>query len=133
MIDMRDAIPLDGDAGDLPDPTMSATAVVDARGVVTGWSEGAERLLGYPSRAAIGRPAARLLGTDRDTGGAVRAVLGGRSVTAALRHRDGRRVAVRLRTFPWSDRSGTGGVCYVYWPTWPTPSQQRVLRSLGLV
>ncbi|MER5895391.1 peptidase C39 family protein [Streptomyces sp. NPDC001876] len=30
-------------------------------------------------------------------------------------------------------RSGTGGVCYVYWPTDPTPGQQRVLRSLGLV
>ncbi|MET7364823.1 peptidase C39 family protein [Streptomyces sp. NPDC005566] len=29
-------------------------------------------------------------------------------------------------------RSGTGGVCYVYWPTDPTPSQRRVLRSLGL-
>lgn len=29
-------------------------------------------------------------------------------------------------------RSGTGGVCYVYWPTDPTPGQQRVLRSLGL-
>ncbi|MEV2246026.1 peptidase C39 family protein [Streptomyces sp. NPDC049970] len=29
-------------------------------------------------------------------------------------------------------RSGTGGVCYVYWPTAPTPGQRRVLRSLGL-
>ncbi|MFF4582471.1 SpoIIE family protein phosphatase [Streptomyces sp. NPDC001389] len=117
MIDMRDGIPLDGDADDLPDPTMSATAVVDARGVVTGWSEGAERLLGYPSRAAIGRPAARLLGTDRDTGGAVRAVLGGRSVTASLRHRDGRRVAVRLRAFPWSDGEGRDQRLLVATPT----------------
>lgn len=96
---------------------MSATAVVDARGVVTGWSEGAERLLGYPSRAAIGRPAARLLGTDRDTGGAVRAVLGGRSVTASLRHRDGRRVAVRLRAFPWSDGEGRDQRLLVATPT----------------
>ncbi|MEV8450239.1 peptidase C39 family protein [Streptomyces parvus] len=30
-------------------------------------------------------------------------------------------------------RSGTGGVCYVYWPDLPTPSRQRVLRSLGLL
>ncbi|MFC9942571.1 peptidase C39 family protein [Streptomyces pratensis] len=29
-------------------------------------------------------------------------------------------------------RSGTGGVCYVYWPVSPTPAQHRVLRSLGL-
>ena len=30
-------------------------------------------------------------------------------------------------------RSGTGGVCYVYWPSSPTPSQYRALRSFGLV
>ncbi|MCX4727822.1 peptidase C39 family protein [Streptomyces sp. NBC_01306] len=29
--------------------------------------------------------------------------------------------------------SGTGGVCYLYWPTDLTPGQHRVLRSLGLV
>ncbi|MGW1467965.1 peptidase C39 family protein [Streptomyces sp. NPDC002308] len=29
-------------------------------------------------------------------------------------------------------RSGTGGVCYLYWPTAPAPSQRRVLESLGL-
>ncbi|MFE4454084.1 peptidase C39 family protein [Streptomyces sp. NPDC056796] len=29
-------------------------------------------------------------------------------------------------------RSGTGGVCYVYWPAEPTSAQHRVLRSLGL-
>ncbi|GGT47036.1 peptidase C39 family protein [Streptomyces purpureus] len=29
--------------------------------------------------------------------------------------------------------SGTGGVCYLYWPAEPAPSQRRVLRSLGLV
>ncbi|NEE53587.1 peptidase C39 family protein, partial [Streptomyces sp. SID8455] len=30
-------------------------------------------------------------------------------------------------------RSGTGGVCYVFWPSGPTPGQRRVLRSLGLL
>lgn len=30
-------------------------------------------------------------------------------------------------------RSGTGGVCYVYWPSDPAPSQHRALRSLGLL
>ncbi|MER5987498.1 peptidase C39 family protein [Streptomyces sp. NPDC001787] len=30
-------------------------------------------------------------------------------------------------------RSGTGGVCYVYWPARPTPGQRRVLKSLGLL
>ncbi|WP_406252161.1 peptidase C39 family protein [Streptomyces atratus] len=30
-------------------------------------------------------------------------------------------------------RSGTGGVCYLYWPARPTPVQRRVLRSFGLL
>lgn len=29
--------------------------------------------------------------------------------------------------------SGTGGVCYVYWPTAPTPGRRLALRSLGLL
>ncbi|MFI5803899.1 peptidase C39 family protein [Streptomyces sp. NPDC051561] len=29
--------------------------------------------------------------------------------------------------------SGTGGVCYVYWPTGPTGDQRRALRGLGLL
>ncbi|MFD5786966.1 peptidase C39 family protein [Streptomyces sp. NPDC127037] len=30
-------------------------------------------------------------------------------------------------------KSGTGGVCYVYWPARPTPAQRWALRSFGLV
>ncbi|ROQ73536.1 peptidase C39-like protein [Streptomyces sp. CEV 2-1] len=30
-------------------------------------------------------------------------------------------------------RGGTGGVCYIYWPTNPAPTQHRALRSLGLL
>jgi hypothetical protein len=30
-------------------------------------------------------------------------------------------------------RSGTGGICYIYWPAKPAPSQHRALQSLGLV
>jgi hypothetical protein len=29
-------------------------------------------------------------------------------------------------------RSGTGGVCYVYWPARPTPDQRHALQALGL-
>ncbi|MYS37132.1 peptidase C39-like protein [Streptomyces sp. KhCrAH-43] len=29
-------------------------------------------------------------------------------------------------------KSGTGGVCYVYWPSRPSPAQRRALRSFGL-
>ncbi len=30
-------------------------------------------------------------------------------------------------------RGGTGGVCYIFWPTKSAPSQHRALRALGLV
>ncbi|MFG2567215.1 peptidase C39 family protein [Streptomyces sp. NPDC048567] len=30
-------------------------------------------------------------------------------------------------------KSGTGGVCYVYWPAHPTPAQRWALRSFGLI
>lgn len=29
--------------------------------------------------------------------------------------------------------SGTGGVCYVYWPARPSADQRHVLRSVGLL
>ncbi|HEY8983533.1 MAG TPA: peptidase C39 family protein, partial [Streptomyces sp.] len=29
--------------------------------------------------------------------------------------------------------SGSGGVCYVFWPVRPTAAQRHALRSLGLV
>ncbi|MGW4081212.1 SpoIIE family protein phosphatase [Streptomyces asiaticus] len=37
-----------------------ATATVDDHGVLTGWSEGARRLLGYRAEEVVGRPAAEL-------------------------------------------------------------------------
>ncbi|WP_225823277.1 SpoIIE family protein phosphatase [Streptomyces naphthomycinicus] len=70
--------------------TYTATATIDDRGILTGWSEGARRLLGYDPPAVVGRPAAALLAAD-DT--AVRRALAGRTRwngTVPLRHQDGR-------------------------------------------
>ncbi|MFI6010542.1 SpoIIE family protein phosphatase [Streptomyces sp. NPDC051243] len=78
-------------------PQTACTATVDERGIVTGWSEGAGRLLGYEPAEVVGHPAARLL--DGDVGERARRVAaGGRgwSGTAVLRHRDGRRLLQRL-------------------------------------
>ena len=82
---------------DLPDDVVdgarSARAVVDDHGTVTGWSEGARRLLGYPPDEIVGQPAARLLyeevtaKTLRDI--RARPRWNGRM---RLRHRDGHRV-----------------------------------------
>ncbi|MFD8222293.1 SpoIIE family protein phosphatase [Streptomyces sp. NPDC059697] len=83
-----------------PTPPPTATAAVDARGIVTEWSEGARQLLGYPPSEVVGQPAARLLADDagaasaealRDAAGQERW-----SGTVALRHRDGRRVRREL-------------------------------------
>ncbi|MER6085946.1 PAS domain-containing protein, partial [Streptomyces sp. NPDC001833] len=61
MIQMRDYTAGNGSEA-LPDP--AASAVVDARGIITGWSPGAERLLGYSCQDVVGRPATRLLDAD---------------------------------------------------------------------
>ena len=57
--------------------------VVDARGIVTGWSEGARRLTGHPAEEAVGRAVRALLAEDTPP----RAPL--RSGPVTLRHRDG--------------------------------------------
>ncbi|MEV4336115.1 SpoIIE family protein phosphatase [Streptomyces sp. NPDC049590] len=84
--------------------TYTATATIDERGILTGWSDGARRLLGYDSPAVVGRPAAALLATD-PTG--ARRTLAGRGRwhgTVPLRHQDGRRleldVLAHRRTSP---------------------------------
>ncbi|MEU7722914.1 SpoIIE family protein phosphatase [Streptomyces tibetensis] len=46
------------------DDTLTAQAVVDERGVVTGWNEGARRLLGYRASDVVGRPGAALLADE---------------------------------------------------------------------
>ncbi|MFF7972170.1 SpoIIE family protein phosphatase [Streptomyces sp. NPDC007905] len=86
--------------------TYTATATIDEQGILTGWSEGARRLLGYESSAVVGRPATALLAAE---GGAARRALAGRdrwNGTVLLRHRDGRRLEQGLLAH--RRRSGTG-------------------------
>ncbi|MGW7547201.1 SpoIIE family protein phosphatase [Streptomyces sp. NPDC054770] len=74
---------------------VAATAVIDALGRVTGWSEGARALTGHRAEDVVGRPAAGLLAE------AVPArVLAARSGTVALRHADGRRLEAALTACP---------------------------------
>ncbi|MEU7408987.1 SpoIIE family protein phosphatase [Streptomyces sp. NPDC042638] len=72
--------------------TYTATATIDEQGILTGWSDGARRLLGYDSSAVVGRPAAALLAADA---AAARRALTGRNRwngSVLLLHRDGRPV-----------------------------------------
>jgi PAS domain S-box-containing protein len=78
---------------DVVDEARTARAAVDDHGIVTGWSEGARRLLGYPPGEIVGQPAARLL-DEVVTAETLREILArprwnGR---VRLRHRDGHRV-----------------------------------------
>ncbi|WP_228045019.1 SpoIIE family protein phosphatase [Streptomyces ferrugineus] len=103
---MHGATPLGNGSGEYPDPVDAATAVVDVRGMVTGWSAGAERLLGYPYQEVVGRPVTVLLDPDERAEKDLSAVLAGPSEVVSLRHRDGPHVAVRLRTYPSCDGRG---------------------------
>ncbi|MGW8745370.1 SpoIIE family protein phosphatase [Streptomyces sp. NPDC055794] len=77
---------------------VSAAMTVDARGRVTGWSDGARRLTGYRAEEVVGRAARELLARDVPPG-----TLSG---TAEIRHRDGCTVLLRLRSCPLLGAAG---------------------------
>ncbi|MGW1004505.1 SpoIIE family protein phosphatase [Streptomyces sp. NPDC002520] len=104
--------------------TYTATATIDEQGILTGWSEGAQRLLGYEPSAVIGRPATGLLAAER---GAAHGELAGKerwNGTVPLRHRDGRRLDLGLlahrRT---SDTGSTDWLVVTAVPARPRPPE----------
>ncbi|MGX1472485.1 UNVERIFIED_CONTAM: GAF domain-containing protein/anti-sigma regulatory factor (Ser/Thr protein kinase) [Streptomyces canus] len=79
-----------------------ATVTLSLDGVVTGWSEGARRLLGHRAPEVVGRAATDLLlgaGAPGATGLSLTGSQEWRG-TAALRHRDGHRVETALHAQP---------------------------------
>ncbi|MEV6837889.1 SpoIIE family protein phosphatase [Streptomyces sp. NPDC051133] len=82
------------------------TATIDEQGILTSWSDGAQRLLGYDSSAVVGRPAATLLAADHAT---IRRVLAGRrrwNGTLPLRHQDGRSLELGVLAHRRAPRAG---------------------------
>ncbi|MEU1107002.1 SpoIIE family protein phosphatase [Streptomyces tibetensis] len=81
----------------LADDTLTAKALVDERGVVTGWNEGARRLLGYRASEVVGRPGAALL-ADEPPPGLLSSLLTlpRWNGAAALLHRQGHPLTVNL-------------------------------------
>lgn len=87
----------------------SATAVLDARGTVTGWSPAAEELFGYASKEALGIPVGDLLG---DTGRAAPQQEPGNVYTVrSVLHRDGHKVRVALLLSPLEQDGGAPPGC----------------------
>ncbi|MDT7845703.1 SpoIIE family protein phosphatase [Streptomyces justiciae] len=82
----------------------SAAAIIDARGTVTGWSDGARRLTGYPAEEAVGRPVRELLAEEPPPD-----VVAARAGTVVLRHRDGTSVALPLRACEVLGPDGAAG------------------------
>ena len=76
---------------------LTARATVDEHATVTGWSEGAERLLGYTSAQVLGRPAVSLLAEEPPAGELPPlSELPRWHGTLALRHRAGHRLEARV-------------------------------------
>jgi PAS domain S-box-containing protein len=80
---------------------VSAVATLDARGTLTGWSEGARRLTGHPAEEVVGRSARDLLAEEVPP-----ATLAELSGTVVLRRRDGTTVALALRGCPLLGAAG---------------------------
>ncbi|GAA3052043.1 peptidase C39 family protein [Streptomyces roseofulvus] len=57
------------------------------------------------------------------------------AVRRVYRRREWENIWLRTKRYDANGRvrSGTGGVCYVYWPVEPGPAQRLVLRSAGLL
>ncbi|MFI2033481.1 SpoIIE family protein phosphatase [Streptomyces bottropensis] len=86
----------------------TARATVDEQGTVTGWSAGAERLLGYTPAQILGRRAVALLAEEPAP--STLPPFSGLSRwhgTLVLRHRDGRRVEVRVLAHHRTSYCGT--------------------------
>ncbi|MCW2873259.1 SpoIIE family protein phosphatase, partial [Actinacidiphila oryziradicis] len=87
-------------------------AMIDAEGAVVGWTQAAQRLVGYSPAEVVSRPAGIMLASAEDRAKASAfaercRVRGGWSGLAALRHRDGRRLDVSLRVSPLSGQDGS--------------------------
>ncbi|MEU1668811.1 SpoIIE family protein phosphatase [Streptomyces sparsogenes] len=93
------------------DMADAATAVIDAAGIVVGWTTAMEHLLGYPAAEVVEKPAAMLLATPEDAAKAEGIAeqcrrQGGWGGLVTLRHRDGHPVEAGTRVSAMSDFRG---------------------------
>ncbi|MFP3986505.1 SpoIIE family protein phosphatase [Streptomyces sp. E11-3] len=86
--------------------TRQSTPVIvtDVRGRIVAWSPGAQQLLGYTGREAVGWHLSALLAADIDPAPSPVRTTAAEATT--LRHRDGSRIPVTLQCIPVTDGSG---------------------------
>jgi PAS domain S-box-containing protein len=96
----------DQDNGHYGWSTDAATATISPAGILTGWSEGAQRLLGHRAEEVVGRAAADLL-VGREVPAVDRLRFQEWHGTAVLRHRDGHPVELALHARPSLGADGT--------------------------
>ncbi|MGY5117569.1 SpoIIE family protein phosphatase [Streptomyces sp. 900105755] len=85
-----------------PEPPDAAIAMIDAEGVVVGWTHAAQQLVGYAAGEVVGRSVVQVLQPPEDARRAAAfaercRARGGWSGTVAIRHRDGRTLRMALR------------------------------------
>ncbi|MFJ3309974.1 SpoIIE family protein phosphatase [Streptomyces sp. NPDC086549] len=118
----------------VPPGAYSATATVDDRGMVTGWSDGARRLLGYQPPEVLGHQAVRLLAdVPGEAAGRVyreAAAYGRWGGTVALRHRDGHRIERQVLAHRRTPH-GAGGTEWLIVSAVTGPSHPDRDRALG--
>ncbi|MFC5204661.1 PAS domain S-box protein [Streptomyces kaempferi] len=90
-----------------------AIALLDTQGTVVGWSQTAQRLVGYSAAEVVGRSAGVLLVAAGDRAKASHAaqestLRGGWSDLAQVRHRDAHRIDVRLCVSSLFGQDGRG-------------------------
>ncbi|MEU5310886.1 SpoIIE family protein phosphatase [Streptomyces sp. NPDC021562] len=86
----------------LPEVPDAAIAVIDAEGIVVGWTHAAQQLVGHAAAEVVGRSAAHVLPPPEDARRALAfaeqcRAQGGWSGTVAIRHRDGHTLRMTLR------------------------------------
>lgn len=105
---MHDAVCHDA-LGYLPEPGDETYATLDAQGVLTSWSPGAQRLLGYTADEVRGRRASDLLYTRASASRLVERCRPKETASLSqtvLRHRDGSPVEVGMWVHPLVSTSG---------------------------
>jgi len=104
--------------------------VTDRRGLITGWSPGAERLLGHTAADAVGQPVAELLGLKDSEGPEER------HLALPVRHRDGSLLTLPVSRYPLAAdlagcETGPGSVLVVGPPPTRSALREREREALS--